>query len=41
MGREEVERASVCHSFKEHFGEINIYFTWNFLNNVDILFTFD
>lgn len=41
MGREEVERASVHHCLNEHFEEMNIYFTCHFLNNINILFTFD
>lgn len=32
MRRKDIERASVHHSFKEHFGEMNIYFTCYFLN---------
>lgn len=38
MGREEVQRASVHHSFKEHFGEMNIYFTCHFLNNTEFIY---
>lgn len=41
MGREEVETASAHPSFKENFGEMNIYFICHFLNNIDILFTFN